>query len=741
MKRKYWNLAAALGCTGLLLLSAGCPVENAVQEETETTIEGGTRVAVSPDGRLTVDFTRGAVAEGTLVTVGFSDLTPTGLVGRAYRLGPEGLTFDGPVTMRFDVGDYQPGGTLVLANLDGAAPQVIEGSTYDPAARTLTGNLRHFSNYGAIDISAPCFGRACGEPCNTCPDGDPSCIPMGAPTYCDANGACVPGAPDVDGSTCAGRAYDPCAGLACGDTCSLCPPDATGCLEPAVVLTCNDAGLCGMNQPTCGAYVPCAGAACGEPCSLCPPDATSCVEPGVLMTCDGFGACVYADPAQVDCGILPPPPPECQGDLDCAPGEICVGEAWCTGCSDPNDPTCDGVCYSHGVCLPTPGDPCAGKLCGELCNPCDATDPADPNQGCAAVMGVCDGWGACVMPDPSGAVECGGVVPPPECNADADCAPGEACLPYEYCPPCVDADPACAMPCYAGWACQPTSSDCAGLPCGELCATPDGLMGFCDANGACSATAGGAPPACGGTYQPCAGKACGDTCQLCDPADASCAETDVVKWCDASGGCSWAFPECGTNAPPSECQADADCPSGAYCIMETWCPDCANDPTMPCGAPCMVYGVCQTDGLPYDPCRGKACGEGCTLCDPNDPTCAETAVLKSCDAWGQCRSSIPACGVTGDFCGGFAGVPCAPGHVCVDDPTDNCDPATGADCAGICEPDATCASGDPSCVGQVGDACGGFAGLPCAQGLLCVDDPSDDCDPNAGGADCPGICQ
>ena len=36
--------------------------------------------------------------------------------------------------------------------------------------------------------------------------------------------------------------------------------------------------------------------------------------------------------------------------------------------------------------------------------------------------------------------------------------------------------------------------------------------------------------------------------------------------------------------------------------------------------------------------------------------------------------------------------------------------------------------------------CGGFAGLPCPDGQMCIDDPSDACDPNNGGADCGGIC-
>lgn len=39
-----------------------------------------------------------------------------------------------------------------------------------------------------------------------------------------------------------------------------------------------------------------------------------------------------------------------------------------------------------------------------------------------------------------------------------------------------------------------------------------------------------------------------------------------------------------------------------------------------------------------------------------------------------------------------------------------------------------------------GKMCGGIAGIPCDKGQACVDDPSDDCDPLQGGADCSGIC-
>lgn len=38
------------------------------------------------------------------------------------------------------------------------------------------------------------------------------------------------------------------------------------------------------------------------------------------------------------------------------------------------------------------------------------------------------------------------------------------------------------------------------------------------------------------------------------------------------------------------------------------------------------------------------------------------------------------------------------------------------------------------------DTCGGFAGFECDPGFTCVDDPTDGCDPDRGGADCGGWC-
>lgn len=81
-------------------------------------------------------------------------------------------------------------------------------------------------------------------------------------------------------------------------------------------------------------------------------------------------------------------------------------------------------------------------------------------------------------------------------------------------------------------------------------------------------------------------------------------------------------------------------------------------------------------------------------------------------------------------CGGIGGFTCPDHLVCIDDPTDQCDPAcNGADCIGIC------VRQDPDQL-----LCGGIAGIRCPDGFTCVDAPGDDCSPNCGGADCSGIC-
>jgi hypothetical protein len=49
------------------------------------------------------------------------------------------------------------------------------------------------------------------------------------------------------------------------------------------------------------------------------------------------------------------------------------------------------------------------------------------------------------------------------------------------------------------------------------------------------------------------------------------------------------------------------------------------------------------DAGAWSPCGGKSCGDACSLCNPADPGCAETPILKFCNAAGACGDITPAC--------------------------------------------------------------------------------------------------
>jgi hypothetical protein len=82
----------------------------------------------------------------------------------------------------------------------------------------------------------------------------------------------------------------------------------------------------------------------------------------------------------------------------------------------------------------------------------------------------------------------------------------------------------------------------------------------------------------------------------------------------------------------------------------------------------------------------------------------------------ECRSLVR--------CGTEAGRGCADGLVCVDVPSDECTYPVDAGC-------------DGACVAPV--FCGGIAAIRCPDDRACVDDPRDDCTPPHG-ADCGGLC-
>jgi len=83
----------------------------------------------------------------------------TAIVGLAYDLGPEGATFDPPITITFtyDRADIPQGVNeedLVLAYW-GSEWVVLEGSVVDPATNTVTAPVRHFTTFTIMAYTAP----------------------------------------------------------------------------------------------------------------------------------------------------------------------------------------------------------------------------------------------------------------------------------------------------------------------------------------------------------------------------------------------------------------------------------------------------------------------------------------------------------------------------------------------------------------------------------------------------------
>jgi hypothetical protein len=150
----------------------------------------------------------------------------------------------------------------------------------------------------------------------------------------------------------------------------------------------------------------------------------------------------------------------------------------------------------------------------------------------------------------------------------------------------------------------------------------------------------------------------------------------------------------GTPAAPIGCQVDADC-----AMVEAGC--------------------CHVGDWTAIPTDEVADFEAAKQCDPN-PNCPLSPIEYRGEQ-AQCNTDTHACEITlpeDVACGGRTLNP----HSCPD----------GWQCMG-----QNLAVDIP---GECVQMCGGFGNRPCSGGLSCVDDPSDDCDPQGGGADCGGIC-
>src|SRR5512143_1320758 len=94
----------------------------------------------------------------------------------------------------------------------------------------------------------------------------------------------------------------------------------------------------------------------------------------------------------------------------------------------------------------------------------------------------------------------------------------------------------------------------------------------------------------------------------------------------------------------------------------------------------------------YDACAGKACGERCTVCAPDDRDCAETAVVKACDPDHRCVPQTDLMCAVDPCAGKVCGVECT-----IDPPCRSAvPPCMVPSQLGHCDPSGVCVAGAPT---------------------------------------------
>src|SRR5512133_528507 len=145
---------------------------------------------------------------------------------------------------------------------------------------------------------------------------------------------------------------------------------------------------------------------------------------------------------------------------------------------------------------------------------------------------------------------------------------------------------------------------------------------------------------------------------------------------------------------------------------------------------------CGNGGTPpaYDACAGKACGESCTVCAPDDRDCVETALVKACDPFHRCVPKVDGlCDAASAACAGkTCGADCT-----IDPPCRSATPpcmmpsvAGHCDMSGACNPvnpppPGFCLPEPPRVTSCEGQACGVRCEIPCPAGVTCGPSPDD----------------
>lgn len=116
----------------------------------------------------------------------------------------------------------------------------------------------------------------------------------------------------------------------------------------------------------------------------------------------------------------------------------------------------------------------------------------------------------------------------------------------------------------------------------------------------------------------------------------------------------------------------------------------------------------------YQPCAGKACGDVCDVCDPNESACKPIPGSATCTALGQCTLARPDCSTPPE---------CEAGTQYYE-----------AGCSSVARPGGEAiAPLVPGCYTACGSTSAGIVAVPCAEGFYCTTawyDPSANCAPD-----------
>jgi hypothetical protein len=229
----------------------------------------------------------------------------------------------------------------------------------------------------------------------------------------------------------------------------------------------------------------------------------------------------------------------------------------------------------------------------------------------------------------------------------------------------------------------------------------------------------------------CGARTCGEGLVCCNASCGVCTKPGMFctqQACDDGGGGAG-----GVGDPGGGGAGDPPSSPGPACggITGKGCPGlgtCADDPSDSCdpdngGADC--GGRCECKAMAK--CRAgqkwDASPEVCS-CVGGDDEGAGSGGSGEAGAGGKGGST------GGEACGSMT---CGDGEVCCNPSCGICTKPGEGCIKKLCEPTDP-PTKDPQ-------RCGGFGGFPCPGLGDCVDDPSDDCDPKNGGADCGGICK